>query len=125
MRLSKVQRAELKSKFGGRCAYCGYELGERWHADHLESVQRNWGEFAKEVPMLKPENDRLDNLMPSCAPCNISKHSMPLEAWRKWLAGHVDSLNSYHPIYRLAKAYGLVQETDMPVVFYFEKKESP
>ena len=121
MKLTKAQRAALKEKFGSRCAYCGCELGERWHADHFESVQRNWGEWAKDVPMLKPENDRLDNLMPSCAPCNLSKHSMKLEQWRSWLAGHVNSLNQYHPIYRLAKAYGLVVETGQPIVFYFER----
>jgi hypothetical protein len=37
--------------------------------------------------------------------------------------GHVNSLNLYHPIYRLAKAYGLVVETAAPVVFYFEKEK--
>ncbi|EPF7112301.1 HNH endonuclease, partial [Shigella flexneri] len=27
MALTKKQRAELRMKFGGRCAYCGCELG--------------------------------------------------------------------------------------------------
>ncbi|MNG38046.1 hypothetical protein D3C84_1255930 [compost metagenome] len=46
---------------------------------------------------------------------------MSLEGWRRWIAGHVNSLNSHHPIYRLAKVYGLIQETGAPVVFHFEK----
>lgn len=46
---------------------------------------------------------------------------MSLEDWRRWLAGHVNSLNQYHPIYRLAKAYGLVTETGAEVTFYFER----
>ncbi|WP_232453257.1 hypothetical protein [Burkholderia ubonensis] len=46
---------------------------------------------------------------------------MSLEQWRRLLAGHVASLNAYHPIYRLAKCYGLVQETGAPVVFHFER----
>ena len=36
----------------------------------------------------------------------------------------LNSLNSYHPIYRLAKSYGLIAETGVPVVFYFEKVNS-
>lgn len=38
MALTKSQRAALREKFGGRCAYCGSELGERWHADHIEPI---------------------------------------------------------------------------------------
>ena len=29
MALTKKQRAELRMKFGGRCAYCGCELGDK------------------------------------------------------------------------------------------------
>lgn len=47
---------------------------------------------------------------------------MHLEEWRKWLTGHVKSLNAYNKNYRMVKAYGLVQETGTPVVFYFEKE---
>ncbi len=46
---------------------------------------------------------------------------MSIEQWRAWLAGHINSLNAYHPIYRIAKQYGLIVETGVPVVFYFEK----
>lgn len=46
---------------------------------------------------------------------------MSLEQWRRWLARHVVSLNAYHPIYRLAKCYGPVQETGASVVFHFER----
>lgn len=40
MKLSKAERAALKQKFDGRCAYCGCELGDRWHADHVRPVTR-------------------------------------------------------------------------------------
>jgi len=128
VRLTKAQREQVRQKFGGKCAYCGCDLPERWHADHFESVQRKLdirgGRLVSTSEMHKPENDTIDNFMPSCPPCNISKHSMPLEAWRGWLAGHINSLNAYHPIYRLAKAYGLIQETGAAVVFYFERAGS-
>lgn len=125
MKLTKAQRAELREKFGGRCAYCGCELGDRWHADHFEAVGRrlrfvSGKGLVATGEMDKPHNDRLDNFMPACAPCNLSKHSMTLEGWRAWLTGHVASLNRYHPIYRLAKAYGLLVETGKPVIFHFE-----
>ncbi|WP_238587119.1 hypothetical protein [Pseudomonas veronii] len=63
--------------------------------------------------------------MPACAPCNISKGGQTLEGWRAWIAGHINSPNSYHPIYRLAKSYGLIAEIGAPVVFYFEKEQQP
>lgn len=60
------------------------------------------------------------NMMPACPPCNISKGPLSLDGWRKWLDGHVRSLNAHNTPYRLAKAYGLIQETGKPVTFYFE-----
>lgn len=122
MRLSKKDRETVRMKFNGKCAYCGVELGERWHADHFEPVVRNWGDAAKTVPALRPENHNLANMMPACIPCNLSKHSYTLEGWRAWIAGHVNSLNQYHPTYRIAKAYGLIAETGAEVVFYFERE---
>lgn len=120
MRLKKAEREQVRLKYGGHCAYCGVLLGEKWHADHFEAVRRGtshrWEGNAE-----RPENHNLDNMMPACVPCNLSKAHMPLEAWRGWLAGHVKSLNLYHPNYRMAKSYGLVAETGAPVVFYFEK----
>ena len=53
MKLSKKQREELKQKFGGHCAYCGIELGERWQADHLEPVERNWETYKDKNGKLK------------------------------------------------------------------------
>ncbi|EPO5559745.1 TPA: HNH endonuclease signature motif containing protein [Pseudomonas aeruginosa] len=121
MKLTKKQRAELRMKFDGKCAYCGCDLPERWHADHFEPVKRGVSSYVTGRDALHPERHCFENMMPACAPCNISKGSQSLEGWRGWLAGHVDSLNSYHPIYRISKAFGLIEETGKPVVFYFER----
>ncbi|WP_271043376.1 HNH endonuclease [Pseudomonas sp. VB3] len=129
MKLTKKQRADLREKFDGRCAYCGCDLPERWHADHVEPVvrellsRRNPNGTWKLVSgkALKPHLDHVENMNPACPPCNISKGGMSLEGWRAWLSGHIKSLNSYHPIYRIAKAYGLIQETGAEVVFHFER----
>ncbi|HGY9618262.1 TPA: HNH endonuclease [Pseudomonas putida] len=117
MRLKKAEREQVRMKYGGRCAYCGNDLGERWHADHFAPVIRLPDDRVAE----QLKNHHLANMMPACVPCNLSKARMHLEDWRRWLAGHVNSLNQYHPIYRLAKAYGLIAETGAEVVFHFEK----
>ena len=128
-RLTKAQRARVRQMFNGRCAYCGAELPERWHVDHVEPVVRaveskrtKDGEWKLvSGPALHPEREIESNYKPACPPCNISKGQLSIEQWRRWLAGHVTSLNAHHPIYRLAKAYGLIQETGAPVVFHFER----
>ncbi|WP_054912488.1 HNH endonuclease [Pseudomonas sp. NBRC 111127] len=120
MRLKKAEREQVRLKYGGRCAYCGNDLGRRWHADHFAPVIRLPDERVAE----QLQNHNVANMMPACVPCNLSKSRMQLEDWRRWLAGHVNSLNQYHPIYRLAKAYGLIAETGAEVVFYFEKVQS-
>ena len=120
VKLSKIQREQLKMKYGGLCSYCGHPLSDRWHADHFIPVERNaWGN-GKGI-MQKPENDTLENMMPSCPPCNISKHSLSIEQWRDWLSGHMRSLNEHHSIYRLMRSYGLIIETGNPITFYFER----
>lgn len=116
MRLSKKERIELHAKYDGHCAYCGCLLGNRWHADHLKPVIRLQDHRVAE----RLENHVMDNMMPACAPCNVSKGRQTLEGWRQLLAGHINSLNSYTPIFRIAKAYGLIVETGKPVVFHFE-----
>lgn len=129
MKLSKSERQALKNKYDVRCAYCGTELPERWHADHFKPVVRelksqktSTGSYRVVTGKpLEPQNDVIENMMPACPPCNISKGSQSIESWRTWLAGHVNSLNWYHPIYRISKAFGLISETGNPVKFHFEK----
>ena len=123
MRLTKQEREAVRAKFDGRCAYCGEDLPKVWHADHLEPVHRtDWIKVDGEP--LCPENHRIENMMPACPRCNISKGGMSLEMWRGWIARHVESLNKHHPIYRVVKSFGLVVETARPVMFHFEAAKS-
>ena len=112
--LTKVERQSLFNKFGGKCAYCGCDLPARWHADHLKPIERklthqNGGGFVQTGEAWRPENHAIENMMPACPPCNISKATLDLDGWRKWLEGHVRSLNAHNTPYRLAKAYGFVK----------------
>ncbi|NIC05239.1 HNH endonuclease [Billgrantia bachuensis] len=130
-RLTKTEREQVRLKFGGRCAYCGEELGKRWHADHLEAVRRRHELYrdekgrhqARVVGADFEERHVLDNMMPACAPCNISKAAYSLERWRDVLVGYVGALHRNNPTYRVAKKHGLIAETVKPVVFYFETLE--
>ncbi len=67
-----------------------------------------------------PERLNLDNQMPSCASCNINKHSGSLEQFRELIQGFMKHLNEINTQYKIAKRYGLVKEEIKPVVFYFE-----
>ena len=118
MRLTKGQREQIKGMFLGCCAYCGEALGDSWCADHKIAIRRNG-----DGTCLNPEHDVIENMMPSCNPCNNNKHSMSLEAWRSSLEDLNRKLHDYVGNFRLACKYGLVQSTPKPVVFYFESFE--
>ena len=126
MKLTKAQREQLKNKFGGHCAYCGCDLSDKWHADHIEAVDRVLAWCPKRGvkstgEMHKPHLDTIENLNPSCVPCNINKHSMSLELWRKSIAHYRDVQllrDSTHA--RHLHRFGLIEIKDKPVVFFFE-----
>lgn len=112
------KRKLIYDKYKGKCAYCGCELPKLWHIDHIEPVVRDWINKECKNPHLK---DNIENQNPSCAPCNIQKNSYSLEQFRENIKKFVNSLNQYSTQYKFAKKYGLLKETDIEVVFYFEK----
>lgn len=119
MRLTKQQREQVKQKFGGRCAYCGDVLGDKWHADHHLAVRRN-DFFVKGAAPEHPERDCIENMFPSCVPCNIDKRSMALDDWRRIIERSNEVLERDYSTFRRALRYGLVELKAKPVVFYFE-----
>lgn len=135
MKLSIAERETLRMMFKGNCAYCGCELKRGWHADHIEAVYRKviwvpgsmtpdgWkhGKLKQTGELHSPENDRIDNLFPSCRTCNSSKSSYSLESWRQILSEQPRMARDYSHNYRWALKFGLVIETNVPVVFYFER----
>jgi hypothetical protein len=70
--------------------------------------------------MMHPERLHIDNQNPSCASCNINKHSESLEDFRKAIKGYMKHLNEKSTQYKIAKRYGLVVENDIEVKFHFE-----
>jgi len=133
--MTKAQQRQLiYDKYNGLCAYCGCELNGKFHVDEVEPVRRNqklikahWeGEVyvkSKWVSdgCMHPERFHIDNQNPSCASCNINKHSMSLEQFRTAIGvGYMKHLNEVSTQYKIAKRYGLVKEQEKKVVFYFE-----
>ena len=114
MRLNKIQREQIRMKFGGRCAYCGCELTDKWHADHLEPVVR----FGNQ--MTHPERDNVENLVPACHPCNLHKFSQSLDDYRRVIDdGRREFLRSGKG--KALVRMGLVEMKSDPVVFWFEQ----
>lgn len=70
--------------------------------------------------VMHPERFHINNQNPSCASCNINKHSGSLEDFRELIQGFMKHLNGVNTQYKIAKRYGLVKEEIKPVVFYFE-----
>jgi len=129
--MKKSQREAIRLKFNNKCAYCGCELEKGWHVDELLPVRRNWTheydenkrKFVKKITgAVHPERFNIDNQNPSCASCNINKHSDSLETFRANIAAYIKHLNEISTQYKIAKRYGLIQETNKPVVFYFESR---
>ena len=130
MNLTKEQRAELRIKFRGRCAYCGCDLPEKgWHADHVEPVDRVL-KLAKDKrgytvsvatgQVRNPSADKIENLFPACAPCNIDKQSLPLYLWRRRLEDLADNCRRNCSAFRRAERFRRVSVIPGPVVFWFE-----
>lgn len=118
--MRKSDRELVFQKYDGKCAYCGCELSKGWHIDHIEPIVRNFGSAKHRGYCERPENEKVENYNPSCASCNINKHSMTVEQFRESIKKYVNSLNLYSTQYKIAKRYGLIQETEIEVQFYYE-----
>lgn len=111
--IPKPVRFKVYEKYNGHCAYCGCELELKdMQVDHIESVY--WYNGANDI----------ENYNPACRMCNFYKSTMPIEDFRKQLGKLTSGLKDIFA-YRLAKKYGLIQEVEKPVKFYFEKGGQP
>lgn len=110
--ISKSTRLKVYEKYNGHCAYCGCELAlKEMQVDHIQSVY--WYDGANDI----------ENYNPACRMCNFYKSTMTVEDFRGQL-GKLTSRLEKTFIYRLAKKYGVIQEVEKPIVFYFERGRS-
>lgn len=89
--------------------------------DHIKPLYRNDKVTTLEVWGVERGTDDFENLMPSCVRCNRWKSTFNLEMFRKEIGLQIERLNNYSNNYRMAKDFGLIEETDTSVIFYFEK----
>lgn len=130
--MTKNKRQEIWSKTEGKCFYCGCELPEKgWHADHFHPIVRDivpvlneqgrTTSFTTGKSCAYPELDTIDNLVPSCAPCNNFKHSYSIEGYRYIVAEQFKNTLKGSTGLRQLERLGLVDLSEKPVKFYFEK----
>ena len=112
------KRKSIWDKSGGKCWYCGVELGEKgWHADHFHPIIRNY--WLNDGSSIYPELDTIDNLVPSCAPCNNFKHSLSIEGYRSLCSEQFENIPKYTTGARQLVRLGLIDFSPRPVVFWF------
>lgn len=105
--IPKAIREQVRLKCNGRCAYCGRDLPERFHVDHVISV---WDHG---------ENN-YDNLLPACPQCNNFKSVLSLEQFRRDLQGQVAMARKTSVNFRNAERFQQIIINEHPIVFYFE-----
>ena len=66
------------------------------------------------------DQDHIDNLFASCCSCNNYKDTFSLEQFRTEIGHLTERLNSTFTQYKIAKRFGLIEETGNKVTFYFE-----
>lgn len=136
MALTKKQRKLVWDKSGGFCWYCGCNipLESRWHADHVEPVIRESAYrvfgilrcIIKTGEQRRPENDKIENIVPSCAQCNNFKLTFSIEEFRKEIEAQVERGRKSSVNFRTAERFGLIELNNNPkVLFWFEKNLTP
>lgn len=134
MAFSEKVRNIVYAKFDGHCAYCGDPIERKQtkgkkslQVDHIISQYHFKNFFAKiHIPVFlyhlsKDDINHIDNLFPSCNVCNFYKTGDNLEAFRDRLNNMVNVLKRDSTTYNRLLQYGLIKETNKPVVFHFER----
>lgn len=127
--MNKADRKKVFDKYGGRCALCGDGLTSGWHVWDvlpIKTIVTDGGELLK-------INTEQENLIPACKECGsvrIKNESgkMDLESFRNEIVSMYRFCRDsamYSSSLRRAIRYGLVEETNKAVVFYFETLTRP
>lgn len=106
MALSAKVKQEVRSRYQGRCGYCG-QHASKLQVDHVR-------------PLAAGGTDDPSNLMPACGPCNNYKMTFSLEEFRTLVSDQVRKARRYSVNFRTAERYGLIEVKPRHIMFYFE-----
>lgn len=107
--INKKTRQLVKQKTNGMCAYCGCNLHEKFHIDHILPIAHCRG------------TNNIDNLFAACIQCNNYKSVYTVEQFRSQLQRQVEMARSYSVNFRFAEKFGQIEVKESPIIFYFEK----
>lgn len=106
--LRKSEKGLIYAKTGGHCAYCGKKIKpSEMTVDHLVSHTLHSG------------SDDLDNLLPSCRECNITKWTYTIEEYRNYIERCKEKFKSKPAKYHFYRKWSI--RYPHKVRFYFEK----
>jgi hypothetical protein len=106
--LKKEVREIIWNKYGRKCSYCGEDLEySKMEVDHIH-------------PKYLGGADDIENLTPSCKPCNFYKSTFSVDGFRQQLFLITARIQKSF-IVRLAAKYGIISFKPFSGVFYFEK----
>lgn len=113
------KRAVIFDKTGGKCLYCGADLtGTRWQADHVYPIIRH----PETKTCVNPEFDTIENMFPSCGPCNNFKSTFDIEGFRWRIKEQFDNVLKYSTGARQLFRMGLLTiNKDPDFKFWFER----
>ena len=122
MAIKKEIRLRVWNKFDRKCAYCGCDLEyKKMQVDHVKPLYKNDNVETLEVWGVERGKDEESNYYPACARCNRWKSTYSVEMFRKQIQLQTERLLRDSNQYRMALDYNLIELTDKPVEFWFER----
>ena len=108
-KLSKADRIQIYDKCNRRCAYCGCDLEYKdMQVDHAKSLRCGGA-------------DEMSNMLPACRSCNHYKATLGVEKFRRYIEGIPHRLNRDSIPFAVGKRFGVVEDHQKHVVFWFEE----
>lgn len=108
-KLGREERLQIYERCIRRCAYCGCDIEYKdMQIDHVK-------------PLRIGGADDLSNMLPACRSCNHYKATLGLEKFRKYIEDIPNRLNRDSIPFAVGKRFGVVEEHQKHVVFWFEE----
>ena len=122
MKIKKEIRVQVWNMFDRKCAYCGCDLDyNHMQVDHVKPLYRNDKVTDLVVWGVERGEDNISNYHPSCARCNRWKSTFSVDMFRKEIELQTKRLLRDSNQYRMALDFNLIQVTNEPVEFWFER----